>query len=287
MNSGFGIFMVLLIGLGLFLFYKFVYSKFKHPKCKALTFITGGVKSGKTAFTISLALKNYKSALRYWRFKSFFQKLLHREVDEKPLLYSNVPLTCDYVPLTTKLLLREERFNFKSVVIISEGSLVADSQLIKDSNLNNRLLLFFKLFGHETHGGKCFIESQSISDVHYSIKRSISEYFYIHNTTRLLFGTVFSIREHRYSEGGEIMNVFDKDLEEDLKKVWVSSKVWKKFDTYSLSCHTDKLKNNDRSINSGHYLKQTKVVSFRDFFNSLDCSNEVKKNEKENVSNIN
>ena len=63
----------------------------------------------------------------------------------EPLLYSNIPLSCPYVPLTKELLLRKKRFVYGSTVLISEASLVADSQLIKDKVINERLLKFFKL----------------------------------------------------------------------------------------------------------------------------------------------
>ena len=79
-----------------------------------------------------------------------------------PLIYSNVPLAMPYVPLTDDLLLRKKRFVYGSVIYVQEASLVADSQLIRDMDVNERLMLFNKLIGHETKGGVIIYDTQCI-----------------------------------------------------------------------------------------------------------------------------
>ena len=155
----------IIICVALFFVKKFL-NKFKVPKLNSLVMVTGGVKCGKSTHSVHMAISTYKSNRRKIKFKNFFRKLFHKPLQELPLLYSNVPLAINYVPLTRDMLLRRERFVYGSVVYIQEASLVADSQLIKDKDLNNQLLLFFKLFGHESKGGTCILDTQCISDVH-------------------------------------------------------------------------------------------------------------------------
>ena len=66
-----------------------------------------------------------------------------------------------YVPLTDDLLLRKKRFVYGSVIYVQEASLVADSQLIRDMDINERLMLFNKLIGHETKGGVIIYDTHS------------------------------------------------------------------------------------------------------------------------------
>ena len=142
--------------------------------------------------------------------------------------------------LTEELLLREVRFAYKSVIWVDEASILADSMTYKDLDLNDRLLLFNKLIAHETHGGTIVYNSQSIGDLHYAIKRCLSETFYVHSTFKWIpFFLLVTVREERYSEDGTIVNSYNDDLEESLKRVIVPKSVWKKFDCYAYSSMTD------------------------------------------------
>ena len=151
------IWLVLIIGLIVVIV---LTRKFKKPKISCMALVTGGVKAGKSTFSCALALSKYKSQVRKVRFANFFRRIFRKELFEKPLLYSNVPLNCEYVPLTDDLLLRKQRFVFRSVIYAQEASLIADSQLIKNLDINQRLLLFNKLIGHETKGGYLISETQ-------------------------------------------------------------------------------------------------------------------------------
>ena len=150
--------------------------QFKVAKIGSLCLVNGGVKCGKSTLSVSIVRSEYKSRVRKTKFMNFFRKLFHKPLKELPLLYSNVPLACPYVPLTDDLLLRKKRFVYGSVIYCQEASLVADSQLIRDMDINQRLLLFNKLIGHETKGGVIVYDTQCISDLHYSIKRCLSNY---------------------------------------------------------------------------------------------------------------
>ena len=221
--------------------------KFKVPKVGSLVLITGGVKCGKSFLSVHMIDQNIKRSRRAVKIQNFFRKLFKRELLEEPLVYSNVPLNMPYVPITYDLLMRKTRFRYGSVVYIQEASLVADSQLVKNMELNNEMLIFYKLIGHELgSGGTMIVDTQVISDLHYSIKRSCSQYFYVHHTKPLFLlpWAVVYLREMMYSEDSA-NNVINSDLEDDLKRVLVPKRVWKLYDAYAYSSLTDNLKVED------------------------------------------
>lgn len=268
----------IIICVALFFIRKFL-SRFKFPKIGAIAVFVGGVKSGKSAVSVGCAISNYKRAVRGWKVSCFFNKFLNmfrkekREAPEKPLLYSSIPIGgLDYVPLTRDHLLRRVRFNFGSIVLIDEASLVADSQLIKDKEINTELLLFFKLFGHETHGGKCIVNTHCITDLHYALKRTTSQYFYLHHLSKYIpFVTTAYMREERYSEDGATVNSYNDDVEDSLKRVLMRSSIFKRYDSFCFSSLTDELPTNNNIvyIDKGESLKADFVVSFRPEFYTL------------------
>ena len=272
----------IIICVALFFVKKFL-NKFKVPKLNSLVMVTGGVKCGKSTLSVHMAISTYKSNRRKIKFKNFFRKLFHKPLQDLPLLYSNVPLAINYVPLTRDMLLRRERFVYGSVVYIQEASLVADSQLIKDKDLNNQLLLFFKLFGHESKGGTCILDTQCISDVHYSLKRSLSEYFYVHHLVKWIpFFLVAYVVEDRYSDDGTIITTESKDTEENLKRVIIPKRAWKYFDCYSYSVLTDDLKINKKLVNNNLQTQDLKAYNIVSFRNEFNVEKERKENEKKN-----
>lgn len=255
--------------------------KFKKPKISCMALVTGGVKAGKSTFSCALALSKYKSQVRKVRFANFFRRIFRKELFEKPLLYSNVPLSCEYVPLTDDLLLRKQRFVYRSVIYAQEASLIADSQLIKNLDINQRLLLFNKLIGHETKGGYLIYDTQCINDNHYSVKRCISEYFYIHDTIRWIpFILLCHVRELRYSDDGQEINVYEGDVEESMRTVLVFKRIWKMFDAYCYSVLTDHLPVASDVVEGRELsdLKAHKIVSFRKYKNGGAA--DVEQNDK-------
>ena len=159
-----------------------------------------------------------------------------------PMLYSNIPLAyVKYNKITIDIIENKVRIPNKSVCLIDEVSLFADSQLFKDKELNNTLMRFYKLYGHYTHGGKLVVDSQSIADNHFSFKRCMSNYLYINDKKKLPFITILYVREMIYSEDGSALNVVDKDLELDLRKVLIWNTTYRKYDCYCYSIFTDYL----------------------------------------------
>ena len=242
----------------------FIRKLFKYPKVGSMCMVTGGVKTGKSTFSVALVIREWKTRHRVWKFRKFFQKLFKLTIDEEPLIYSNVPLAVPYVPITKDMLLRKVRFNYGSVLYVCEASLLADSQMVKDKELNENLLLFNKLIGHELKGGCIIYDTQAISDVHYSIKRCLSEYFYIHHLVKWIpFFLVAYIREERYSDDGTVVNINDKDVEETLTRVIIPKSTWKKFDCYCYSALTDDKPVVNTTVVADS-LKAEEIVSFKE-----------------------
>lgn len=241
----------------------FSYKWYKKCKVGSLAMVTGGVKTGKTTLAVYIALREYKKAMLAYKIKKLFGKN-----PEKPLLYSNIPLKVPYVEVTKDMLLRNERFAYKSVILISEASLFADSQLIKNPTINEQLLLFNKLIGHETRGGKIIYDTQCINDCHYSIKRCLSEYFYIHHINKFIPFFIFAyVKECRYSDDNSVISTETEDIEESLKLVIIPKSTWKKFDAYCYSVLTDELDYSKNCVDPTKLkdLKQGNIPSFREY----------------------
>lgn len=263
------------------LFIKKFLNKFKTPKCGALMLVTGGVKCGKSTLAVATAINEYKARLRKTKIRNFFGRLFKGKnyVDiVEPLLYSNIPLKVPYVPVTTDLLLRKRRFVYNSVIYISEASLVADSQCIKDKSVNDNLLLFNKLIGHELKGGCIIYDTQSVSDCHYSIKRCLSEYVYIHHLVKWIpFILLAKVQETRYSDDGTVVITQSDDVELHLRTVVMRKSTWKKFDSYCYSALTDNLPVENK-VRIAKDLKARRIVSFKEKFNQVGVENEKREN---------
>jgi len=250
----------------------------KIPKFGNMVLVTGGVKTGKTTMTIWLAVRQYRRQLRKYRIGNYIiYPLFHRlpfgvckrlKKREKPLFYANVPVNVKgYVPITFELLERTKRFRYGSVIYLCETSLVCDSQCIKEPLLNERMLLFCKLIAHETKGGYLFLDTQSISDNHYAVKRTLSTYFYIHHTRKIPFFCLSWVRELKFSEDSSAVNTFDDDVEKTLQLVIIPKKIWKLFDCYCYSVLTDDLPVVDQTVDVEELQdkKARKIVSFREY----------------------
>ena len=271
---------IAIILLIIFLRFWLVYRKRYRFDCVSL--VVGAPKTGKTTLQVHLALKDHKKRVLRWKLKRLLKPKKYKHL-EKPLLYSNVPLTVPHVRLTKDLLLRKERFAFNSTIIISETSLTADamSATIKtDEQQKNNfdLNMFYKLIGHELHGGAVFTETQNPSDNHYALRRCLNRYLFIQRCIKWIpFIIVFKVREMAYLDGENVnvINTVDEDLEKNTLYYWCFKSVWKKFDAYAYSIFTDDLPKNDKLEKrlKGH-LKVDEVVSFNKRYLKLDKGSE-------------
>lgn len=265
----------LLIGIAIFILLVYLYFKFfKIPKIKNIVFIDGSLGTGKTFYSIALGVRLYRKQLRNYKIKKFIFSLISRnklESLEEPVLYSNIKLRNIKFTLVTKdLLFRQNyRFAYKSVLLLDEFSLVADQMLFKNPEINERLSEFFKLFRHETMGGYIIVNSQSISDLHYSLKYVLSDYFYIQSKVKLPFFNFLNIIESTYNadKASSLSTSINSDVDENVKKVIVSKKYFKYYDTYCYSIFTDSLPiyKTDSLFSKYDNLKNSNLVSFKDF----------------------
>lgn len=248
---------------GLLVFFVFSILNYKRFKTPCLSLISGALKTGKSKFTVYLAVQNYKYNLALYYFRCILSKLCFVKSNSiMPLLYSNIPLSCRHSRFTADILLRRVRIPSKSVCLIDEASLLADSMLYKDQEINTRLMLFVKLYGHYSHGGLCFVNTQSIQDLHYSFKRCIGSYLYIHHAVKLPFFTILHVIELTYSEDNSSVNVNIGDAEDNLKWVLIPNYVNKWYDRYCYSIFTDGLPYVG-SLDCANTLKADEIVTIR------------------------
>lgn len=258
--------LLILIGIGLI----YLLWKMKVPKVGAIAVITGAPKTGKTTLAVNMAIRNLRwKRFFVWLRNHTLSKINKRKwpPQERPLLYSNIPLSIPYVPITQNLIMRRTRFVYKSVILLSELSLVADMMLFRNMETNERLDLFCKLIGHETKGGLLIWETQAICDAHMAFKRTTSQYFYIHSTFKWLpFFIKVNLLECRYSEDNSVIQTHDGDIEEELKWILIPKKVWKYFDPYCYSVFTDNLPvERIQKVGTVGKLKANEIISFRKF----------------------
>lgn len=246
MVLGFIILGCILLGIAIYLYVRYC----KRLKIDNVYFVSGGVKTGKTFVSVALAIKTYKKNVRHWYLSCVLYGLLYlftrhprfKDETKKPMLYSNIPLRyVKYNPLTIDIIERKVRIPNKSVVLIDETSLLADSMLFKDKTINDELMLFYKLFAHYTHGGTCIANSQAIADNHYSLKRCMSHYLYINKRTKYPFISLFNVREMIYSADGSAINSVTGDIELSCMVIFFLNKYYKYYDCYCYSIFTDSL----------------------------------------------
>lgn len=242
--------------------------------------INGAVGSGKTSTGVSFAINGHKFAHKKWWFRyhiySKFNKKFLKE--EEPLLYSNIPLEYKYyVPLTTEVLKREKRVNFKSIIFISESSLVANSMDYKDKILNEQLTLFLKLIRHETHGayrgllGRSYpnliIETQSKNDNHYAFDRCISQVLYLTKSINVPFFRIVWCRDLLLIDSVE--NDFDDDYKESQSTRFyiLPKKVFRRYDSYCYKFLTDDLPISNKVCHiSLKDIKSFEIPSFHEYY---------------------
>lgn len=245
-----------------------------------LTLVSGGVKTGKTELCVALAMKQYKKQLRKWRKSCKRARLRYEPLPEKPLLYSNMPIGkkgFKYAPLTTELITRKERFRYGSVVYFNEVSFIAGSKDIKDEELNDTLLQLFKLCAHETKGGYFFLDTQSPQDMHYTVKRSLSTYYYIYRRLTLPFVSLLWMRENILVDGDNTVAIDTQiDTQDSIadggKKMYfrpILNKWWKYYDQYAYSALTDDLPVADDTVEIINNKKVEVLTRCRDILNAV------------------
>ena len=271
------VFLVIFIALIILLIY--MIKRSKKFRFDSIVMINGGVGSGKTLTAVWLAIRSYKKSVRIWKRKNFFRLLFGKQPkQEKPMLYSNIPLfNIDFVLLNQDLIERKVRFNFGSIVLISESSLIANSQDFKRKDLpylNDYLTEFLKLIRHELHGSyrsmfglggtipNLICETQSKNDNHFAFDRCITQVMFISKSYNLPFFKLQHCRDLLLYEGVE--NVINDDVKEDKSFKWylIPKSRFKNYDSYAYSFLTDSLQNYDNYIHIEQKRNERKKVQF-------------------------
>lgn len=268
---------IILLILVIVLVLWFIRRHFKRLVVPNVYLISGAVKTGKTLLSVHLAKKEYRKNIREYYLRTFFMRLFMAKNDlpKKPMLYTNIPLgRIKYNLLTMDIILQKVRIPDKSVVLIDEASLLADSTMIKDKYINNRLMRFVKLFAHYTHGGKLIIDTQSIADLHFSFKRCMNSYLYIYERVKFPLITIMKVREMLYSTDGSLVNNSSEDIELSMRKVIIFNRTYKDYDCYCYSSFTDMLpyqvKYDTKQLKKDDDMKVYHLVSFQDFSKEIN-----------------
>lgn len=264
------LFLLIILGLVIFLLWFFIF-KVKHLKTPDVFMVDGGVKTGKSLVTVMLAVKQYRRNVIKMHIRNFFKRIINAfrklrnigklkkgkktkpylKYDERPMLYSNMPLyNVKYNALTMDILLWNVRIPHKSVVIIDEATLLADSMTgmmkskemkEKFDEINEVLTLFLKTFGHQTHGGACFYNSQQVIDLHFAFKRCTSTYLFVAKNRKFPFFCLLDVRELVHDESGDVTNTITSDVDVDNRPLFVSKRWYKYYNRYYLDVLTKNL----------------------------------------------
>lgn len=262
------------------------YKHFRKPKLGTFTMVTGGVKSGKSTSSVACSVRDFHRRCRRTKIKNYFRKCFNKPLLDMPLYYCNVPIVTKYgcVPITKGLLLRKERFRYGSVIYFQEASFLAGSTDYGVESVDDAIKLLCKLIGHETKGGSLYVDTQAVCDLHNAFRRSCSMELYIFQTYKIpiLPFLIIWYKQLYYNEDGVMVNVNVGNADDDLRKMLVSSKVWKRFDCYCYSVMTDDLPVNENVINFtfADCLKCDNILRLKDIIkeDNLKKTNYDKKN---------
>lgn len=255
------ILVLLICGVVFFVYWRFR-KNFKFLVTACVCLITGAPKTGKDLLQNDKAPSDFKKAHRRWVFRKWIWKLFHRKkefTEEEPMFYVNYEFSFrNYIKarthkvhhldrcimqITKEHLLRQVRFNYKSVISLTECSLVNDNMLsvrtIKGEDINIPLSLFYKLIGHETKGGKLYLNTQAMQDLHYAPKRVCSNFFFIQKNVNFFLFHVLYVREMISQDLGS--NNFIDDLDTTTRKYIVPFWVHRRYNRYEFSKFTDDL----------------------------------------------
>lgn len=243
-----------LIALAVFLCWFFIF-KVKHLKTPDVFLVDGGVKTGKSLLSVCLAIRQYRKNLIRYYVGNFLLKGINlllklfkknpKKLIERPMLYSNMPLyKVKYNYLSLDILCCKVRVPHKSVFLLDEASLIADSmtalsKTMKEKEIvdfiNEQLTIFLKVYvSHGSHGGFCVYNSQNIVDLHFAFRRNTSTYLYITKNRKFPFFCLLSCRELMHDEGNDVRNVYDKDVDDLDKPLFLWKSWYKYYDRYYL-----------------------------------------------------
>lgn len=280
-------FIIIIAIVIIFIYFKFVRGR-KKLTIGTVNIITGAPKTGKSALCCYLSDITEKKKHRKVIWFNFFHKKEKRQ--EIPLYYSTIPVRRDYSPVTDDIVMRKKRMRYNSVMNVDEAYLFADSQQFTDQDVNTQLSLFTKLIGHETRSSDVlFINTQSIEDCHYAIKRCAPTYLMILEKPKWFFWFWARIKVREVYNTGvvPVTNVSSEDVGSDpaVKTIFMPTRYFKFYDCYAFSKLTDDLDVSDDIVHGKKLsnLKTNDIVSVKDIIERNKKNKIVVKGGDKNV----
>lgn len=198
---------------------------YERPRLGSLVCVAGGVKAGKTTSSIALLKREYKASVKAWKMRK-----LRGSNEPQPRIYSNVPIALPFHPLTEDVLCSRVRVPRGSIIYFQESSLVAGSMDYKDEVFNQRYLLLNKLAAHFTQGGMVIHDTQSLDDLHYAVKRSVTNVLFIDGTKKVPLLPFLAVHYRIFDNVGSAIN---SDTDVPTKWHLIPSSTWSLFDRYT------------------------------------------------------
>lgn len=206
---------------------------YKLDLSRTITAYTGGVGAGKSVLAVRQAIKRYKAALREWKRKCFFARIMRKELPEKPLLFSNLPIvykkkftSCE---LPYSVLLLQERVPERSVIVIDEVSSFLN-QFEYNKNTNVKLFDEFCRLCRHYFDGTVIITDQCSANIVLQIRRRLNTIYNLakHSHFLFFFNTV-RCREINISE--EIVTIDEKDTNVEQKPFFYFGNFFKYYNS--------------------------------------------------------
>lgn len=223
------IIILILALIGIFFIWK---KSYRIELYRTITAYTGGVGSGKTFMSVRQAIKCYQRALSAWRKQRIKAVIMRREVPEKPLLFSNIPImykkkftSCE---LTPDILLLQRRIPEGSVVLIDEVSAFLN-QFEYAKNNNVKLFDEFCRLCRQYFNGNVIINDQCSSNIVLQIRRRLNTIYNL-SKHRYFFGvTMVKVREINISD--EILSVDTKDTNNEVQTLITFGNFFKHYES--------------------------------------------------------
>lgn len=228
-------FIVLFVLIAIVIFRKFV--KPYTIKYDTVTAFTGGLGSGKSLFSVKVAIKLLRKNRRKVKWHNRFHP---RDKWPQPLLYSSIPLRIDrkeYAEvLTEKHLLLYERIVPRSVVFIDEIGAFASQFEYKNPLILKNFNEFVRLFRHYTKGGYMVVNDQCSENIVLEVRRRINVVFNLMHFQKFLCFCWCKCRNISISE--EIKTVEEGNTEDNMRTLFgVLPLFMRNYDTH---CYSDR-----------------------------------------------
>lgn len=202
---------------------------------RSIIAFTGGVGAGKTNGGVKGITKDYKAALKRWKKDCFRARFFRKELPEKPLLFSTVPIitkkyrSCE---LTPEIVLLQVKIPQGSCILADEVSTFLN-QFEFSKNENVRLFDEFCRFFRQYIRGRMIITDQCSQNVVLQIRRRLNTIYNLCDHHYWLGINMVKVREIHISD--EIINVEQEDTNKTFERLVYFGNIFKLYDSFCFS----------------------------------------------------